>query len=86
MPVRLTTTATTDTGAEWTPSGDTTLQIVQPENSIVDIQCRADALAPWVSFKSVREHEDRIVKLVQLPELRIACDNPDGGQITVWSD
>lgn len=86
MPERLNTTATAETGTAWQPTGDVTLQIEQPDRSRVLIECRADAAAPWHTFKEVRPHEDRIVKLVQLPHMRISCDNPDGGQVRVWSD
>ncbi|MCV0424677.1 MAG: hypothetical protein K5905_04330 [Roseibium sp.] len=83
---RLNTTATSDESAAWQPAGDAILQIEQGDNSVVEIQCRADASAPWVVAKTVGANDDRIVKLSYVPWLKVAARNPNGTQVNVWDN
>ena len=84
MSERLNTTDTTAESVEWQPAGDVILQVEQGEGSVVEIQCRAHADAPWVTAKSVGAGDDRIVKLSYVPWMKVAARNPNGGQVRIW--
>ncbi|MET1410690.1 hypothetical protein ABVF61_00380 [Roseibium sp. HPY-6] len=83
---RINTTASTFESGEWQPAGDVTIQFSAADRSTLHIEARADATAPWEVVRTVQFYEDPIVKLTQLPWLRLRIENPLEGQVTVWSD
>jgi hypothetical protein len=88
MAVRLSTTDADATSAPWEPAGETIIQADgASEGPVVDIEARVQPEAEWVYVTSLRLPSERIVRLAQLPELRINMHgNPAGTQLTVYDN
>ncbi|WP_282047317.1 hypothetical protein [Roseibium album] len=83
---RINTTAETFTSAEWEPTGDVTIQFEPADRSTLHIEARAEPNAPWEIVRTIQFYEDPIVKLTQLPWLRLSVENPLKGTVKAWSD
>lgn len=83
---RINTTDEAFTSPEWEPTGDVTIQFEPADRSTLHIEARAEPNAPWKIVRTIQFYEDPIVKITQLPWLRLSVENPLKGTVKAWSD
>ncbi|MCR9062168.1 MAG: hypothetical protein NXI02_32950 [Rhodobacteraceae bacterium] len=83
---RINTTAETFTSPEWEPTADVTIQFEPADRSTLHVEARAEPGAPWKVVRTIQFYEEPIVKLTQLPWLRLRVENPLQGPVKAWSD
>lgn len=84
MAERLSTTDAAKVSDSFTPTVDSILQF-SSENpqATVDIETRLNAAAPWIVVDTLHATSRRLVRIAQLPSLRLTLRNGKGTS-TVW--
>jgi len=91
MTERLNVTTAEHTTAEWTPTGETMLQLEAAAlNAKVHAQVRVSPSAPWMTIGTVASLPsdlDRIIRLPRFPSMRLVLTgNTAGSDVKVWDN
>lgn len=84
---RLTTTSAEATSDPFIPAGDVILQVDSAVPVTIEIEARMDGSLNWAGAYAYRSDAEPIVRLAQMPSMRIKVrGNTAGNTVKIWDD